>query len=67
MDYGARGVSDLSWSRKEAEPDGWYAEDVDDPDDPDPSLDAHTLREIEDLLGMEWNGIQKVFTSHRPM
>jgi hypothetical protein len=52
MDDGAHGVSDLSWSRKEAEPDGWYAEDVDDPDDPDPSLDAQTLRDIEDLLGM---------------
>jgi hypothetical protein len=46
MDYGAHGVSDLSWSRKEAEPDGWYAEDVDDPDDPDPSLDVQTLHDI---------------------
>jgi hypothetical protein len=52
MDDGAHGVSDLSWSRKEADPGGWYAEDVDDPDDPDPSLDAQALREIKDLLGM---------------
>jgi hypothetical protein len=55
MDYGAHGVSDLPLSRKEADPDVWYAEDVDDPDDPYPSLDAQRLREIEDLLGMEWN------------
>jgi hypothetical protein len=40
MDDGVHGVYDLSWSRKEAEPDGWYVEDV---DDPDPSLDAQTL------------------------
>jgi hypothetical protein len=55
MDDGAHGVSNLSRSRKEADPDGWYAEDVDDLDDPYPSLDAQTLREIEDLLGMEWD------------
>jgi hypothetical protein len=55
MDDGDHGVSNLSWSRTEAEPDVWYAEDVDDPDDPDPSIDAQTLREIEDLLGMEWD------------
>jgi hypothetical protein len=55
MDDGAHGLSDLSWSRKEAEPDGWYAEDVDDPDDPDHSLNAQTLREIEDLLGIKWD------------
>jgi hypothetical protein len=46
MDDGARCVSDLSWNRKEAEPDGWYAEDVDNPDDPDPLLNVQTLREI---------------------
>jgi hypothetical protein len=46
MDDGARGVSYLLWSRKEADPDGWCAEDVDDPDDLDPLLDLQTLREI---------------------
>jgi hypothetical protein len=55
MDHGVHGISYLSWSRKEAEPDGWYAKDVDDSDDPDPSLDVQTLRENEDLLGMEWD------------
>jgi hypothetical protein len=43
MDDGAHGVSYLLWSRKEVDPDGWYAEDVGDPDDPDTSLGAKAL------------------------
>jgi hypothetical protein len=35
-------------------PDGWYADDTDDQDDTDPSIDAQTLQEIEDMLGMDW-------------
>jgi hypothetical protein len=55
MDDGARGVPDLLWSQKEAEPDGWYAKYVDNPDDLDPLIVAQTLREIENLFGMEWD------------
>jgi hypothetical protein len=55
MGDGAYGVLDLSWSCKEAPPDIWYADDADGQDDPDPSIDAETLQEIKNMLGMDWD------------